>query len=80
MDRDDGTLDMIRSGLISASIAQKTALMSYLGTKLLYGLKHGAVRITTDDAAAQVTPLPALIDTGILRIDKANAAYFYHRR
>jgi ribose transport system substrate-binding protein len=80
MDRDDGTLDMIRSGLISASIAQKTALMSYLGTKLLYGLKHGAVRITTDDPAAQVTPLPALIDTGILRIDKANAAYFYHRR
>lgn len=80
MDRDDGTLEMIRSGLIYASIAQKTALMSYLGTKLLYGLKHGTVPITTDDAAAHVTPLPALIDTGILRIDKANAAYFYHRR
>jgi ribose transport system substrate-binding protein len=80
MDRDDGTLDMLRSGLIHASIAQKTALMSYLGAKLLYGLKHGAVRITTDDAAAQVTPLPAMIDTGILRIDKSNAAYFYHRR
>jgi ribose transport system substrate-binding protein len=80
MDRDDGTLEMIRSGLIHASIAQKTALMSYLGTKLLYGLKHGAVRITTDDTAAQVTPLPALIDTGILRIDKSNASYFYHHR
>jgi ribose transport system substrate-binding protein len=79
MDRDNGTLDMIRSGLIHASIAQKTALMSYLGAKLLYGLKHGAVKITTDDAKAGVTPLPASIDTGILIITKANATTFYHR-
>jgi ribose transport system substrate-binding protein len=79
MDRDNGTLDMIRSGVIHASIAQKTALMSYLGTKLLYGLKRGAVKITTDDAKAAVTPLPANIDTGILVITRANASYFYHR-
>jgi ribose transport system substrate-binding protein len=79
MDRDNGTLDMIRSGVIHASIAQKTALMSYLGTKLLYGLKRGTVKITTDDSKAGVTPLPANIDTGILIINQANASYFYHR-
>lgn len=79
MDRDNGTLDMIRSGVIHASIAQKTALMSYLGTKLLHGLKRGSVKITTDDAKAGVTPLPASIDTGILTITKANAGAFYHR-
>jgi ribose transport system substrate-binding protein len=79
MDRDNGTLDMIRDGLIHASIAQKTALMSYLGTKLLHGLKRGTVQITTDDAKAGITPLPATIDTGILTITKANASYFYHR-
>jgi ribose transport system substrate-binding protein len=80
MDRDDGTLDLIQSGVIDASIAQKTALMSYLGTKLLHGLKHGAVAITQDDTAAKVTPLPATIDTGILTITKANAALYYHKR
>jgi ribose transport system substrate-binding protein len=79
MDRDSGTLDMIRDGLIHASIAQKTALMSYLGTKLLHGLKRGSVQITTDDARAGVSPLPASIDTGILTITKANAEAFYHR-
>jgi ribose transport system substrate-binding protein len=79
MDRDNGTLDMIRSGVIHASIAQKTALMSYLGTKLLYGLKRGTVKITTDDTKAGITPLPASIDTGILTITRANAGYFYHR-
>ena len=79
MDRDNGTLEMIRAGVITASVAQKTALMSYLGTKLLYGLKRGTVKITTDDARAGVTPLPASIDTGILVITKANASFFYHR-
>lgn len=78
MDRDNGTLDMIRSGLIHASIAQKTALMSYLGTKLLYGLKRDSVKITTDGARAGITALPASIDTGILVINRANAGYFYH--
>jgi ribose transport system substrate-binding protein len=79
MDRDSGTLDMIRDDLIHASIAQKTALMSYLGTKLLHGLKRGSVKITTDDTKASAIPLPASIDTGILRITKANAGAFYHR-
>jgi ribose transport system substrate-binding protein len=79
MDRDNGTLDMIRDGVIHASIAQKTALMSYLGTKLLHGLKRGSVKITTNDAKAGVTPLPASVDTGILTITKANAGTFYHR-
>jgi ribose transport system substrate-binding protein len=78
MDRDNGTLDMVHNGLIHASIAQKTALMSYLGTKLLYGLKRGSVKITTDDARAGITALPASIDTGILVINRANAGYFYH--
>src|SRR4029078_11503288 len=61
MDRDNGTLDMIRGGLIHASIAQKTALMSYLGTKLLYGLKRGSVKITANDARARIAPVPARI-------------------
>lgn len=79
MDRDDGTLDMIREGVIHASIAQKTALMSYLGTKLLHGLKRGTVQITSDDRAAGIVALPASIDTGILKIDRTNAEYFYRK-
>jgi hypothetical protein len=54
-------------------------MMSYLGTKLFYGLKRGTVKITTDDTKAGVTPLPASVDTGLLTITKANASTFYHR-
>jgi len=78
MDRDDGTLDFIKDGVIEASIAQKTALMTYLGTKLLFGLKNNPLSIVKDNAAANVVPLPASVDTGTEVITKSNVAAWYH--
>ena len=79
MDRDDGTLDFIKDGTITASVAQKTALMSYLGTKLMYYLNHAPVPIVPDNKAANIVPMPESVDTGVIVINKDNADFFYHK-
>jgi ribose transport system substrate-binding protein len=80
MDRDDQTLNFIQRGVILASTAQKTALMSYLGTLILYYYANHPVPIVSNNAAAHVTPLPASVDTGTIVITKDNAHFFYHNR
>ncbi|MGM0365559.1 MAG: substrate-binding domain-containing protein [Actinomycetota bacterium] len=78
MDRDDTTLKAIEDGIIHASVAQRTALMSYLGVKLMYYYNHGRIPISQDDETANIIAMPEVIDTGTIVINKDNAAYFYH--
>ena len=78
MDRDDGTLKFIEDGVIDASVAQKTALMTYLGTKLLYYLNHAPVPIVPDNETAGIIPMPESVDTGVIVINQDNAGFFYH--
>jgi ribose transport system substrate-binding protein len=78
MDRDDTTLKLIEDGVISASVAQRTALMSYLGVKMMYMYNHARVPITRDDARAGIVSMPLSIDTGTIIIDSKNAKFFYH--
>ena len=78
MDRDDTTLKAIEDGVIYASVAQRTALMSYLGVKLMYYYNHGRIPITQDDDAAGIISMPGTVDTGTIVINAENAAYFYH--
>lgn len=79
MDRDDGTLKFIEDGVIQASVAQKTALMSYLGTKFMYYMNHAPVPVVADMKAAGITPMPESVDTGTIVITKENAPFFYHK-
>jgi ribose transport system substrate-binding protein len=79
MDRDDGTLKFIEDGTIYASVAQKTALMSYLGTKLMYLYNHAPLPIVADNKASGIVPMPESVDTGTIVIDKDNAHFFYHK-
>lgn len=78
MDRDDGTLNFIKDGTIYASVAQKTALMPYLGVLILKAYNEFKVPITQDDAAAGVTPLPNAVDTGSELITRENVDLWYH--
>jgi ribose transport system substrate-binding protein len=78
MDRDDGTLEFIEEGFIHASIAQQSALMTYIGTKILYYLNHAPVPIVPDNEAAMIVPVPESVDTGVIVINQENAKYFYH--
>ncbi len=77
MDRDDETLKYIKKGTITASVAQKTALMSYLGVKLLHQHYHKRLSITSNDERGNINIFPAEIDTGLIVITKDNVKYFY---
>ncbi len=75
-DRDNEVLDAIEEGVISASVAQQTALMPYYAIQLLMNLNASKVEITTDNEAAGVLGVPAIIDTGAIIIDANNYQYF----
>lgn len=78
MDRDEDVLSAIEEGTITASIAQQSALMSYLAINLLYNLNNSNLEVTTDNDAAGVSGVPNTVDTGVLVIDSTN--YQYYRR
>jgi len=76
MDRDGEVLDGIEEGIVSASVAQQTALMPYYGVQILMNLNRSKIEITSDNAAAGVLGIPAVVDTGVVIIDADNVQYF----
>lgn len=76
MDRGEDVLNDIESGVITASIAQQTALMPYYAVQILYNMNNSNVAITTDNAAAGVPGAPTAVDTGAIIIDLNNVQYF----
>lgn len=76
MDRGNEVLQAIEEGVISASVAQQTALMPYYAVQILYNLNNSKVDITTDNKAAGVKGVPSMIDTGVIIVDSNNYKYF----
>ena len=76
MDRGNEILDAIKEGVISASVAQQTALMPYYATQILYNLYNSKVAITSNNKAANVLGIPVTVDTGAIVIDNTNYTYF----
>jgi len=76
MDRGNEVLEAIEEGVISATVAQQTALMPYYATQILYNLNNSKVAITTDNKAAGVLGIPAAVDTGTVIVDANNYKYF----
>lgn len=76
MDRGNEVIDAIEEGVISASVAQQTALMPYYAVQILYNLNNSKVEITSNNAAANVLGIPATVDTGVIIVDSSNAQYF----
>ena len=81
MDTDQETLDAIRDGTIAATIAQKPATMTYVGTLMLDNLHHHPPRTLNyywqNDP---YSPVPAFVDTGATLIDKNNLDDFIAAR
>jgi ribose transport system substrate-binding protein len=69
-DEDDGTLDGIANGSISATVVQKPFMFGYLASKWMHDLA------TKGDAARAALPPDHVIDTGVDVIDKSNVAAF----
>lgn len=71
-DDDAETLDWIDRGAIAATIAQKPYVMSYYGLKFLDDLHHNAVHQFKDWRTAPAAPMPAIVDTGTVVVDRSN--------
>jgi ribose transport system permease protein len=76
MDRNEATLDFIEQGIIEASIAQRTYTMAFIALQLLYDLKHNNIKLVNNWLDAKIVPLPEMIDTGTIIIDKTNVKAF----
>lgn len=73
MDTDEATLNLIRSGLIDSTVAQKPYTMGFLGLKALDDMFHYPVKpLGADYALDPYSPFPAFVDTGTALIDKSN--------
>ncbi len=80
MDRGNEVLDAISKGVISASVAQQTALMPYYAVQILYNLNNSKVEITSDNKAAKVMGIPSTVDTGVIIVDETNYTYFMRNK
>jgi ribose transport system substrate-binding protein len=76
-DTDKGTLDMVKSGIIDATLAQGTWNMGYWGMHFLYNLRHDLVHPVSDWKTAKVGPLPPYVDTGVSVVTKENVDFYY---
>jgi ribose transport system substrate-binding protein len=76
MDRGNEVLDGIKDGVISAAVAQQTALMPYYAVQIMYNLNNSKLAITTDNKAAGVLGIPVVVDTGAIVIDASNYKFF----
>jgi ribose transport system substrate-binding protein len=78
-DRGNDVLQGIQEGTISASVAQQTALMPFYAVQILYNLYNHPVPMSTDNEKAHVSGVPALVDTGVIIVDKSNCEYFFRK-
>lgn len=75
-DYDEGTLDLIDSGQLSATLAQGTWQMGYWGMKMLYAVRNELIKSVSDWKAANISPLPPNVDTGVVVITAENSSYW----
>ncbi|MEN8907824.1 MAG: substrate-binding domain-containing protein [Clostridiales bacterium] len=73
-DTDNGTLDYIKSNVISATIAQGTYSMGYKSMNFLFKLNHDYIKkgIEPDDSV-----IPPFVDTGVDIVTKENVDNYY---
>ncbi len=80
MDVDEATLDLIKSGTIDATIAQKPYTMAYYGLKCLDDIHHYPIDLKKDYLWDSFSPVPALVDTGVSLVDKINVDVYLKAR
>jgi ribose transport system substrate-binding protein len=73
MDTDPNTLDWIKKGVISATIAQKPWTMAYFGAKLVADMHlHPPKPLDGNWKENSFAPVPQFVDTGTFVVDKNN--------
>ena len=75
-DYDEGTLDLIDSGQLSATLAQGTWQMGYWGMQMIKAVVDNKIKSVSDWRAAAISPLPPNVDTGVVVITAENSQYW----
>lgn len=73
MDVDKDTLDLVKEGVIAATVAQKPFTMAYVGVEMLDYLYHNPLpSLNQPYQIDPFAPIPAFIDTGSALVDASN--------
>jgi ribose transport system substrate-binding protein len=79
MDVDKPTLDLVKSGIITATIAQKPFTMAYIGVQALQALQRDPLpSLTHNYEPDPFAPIPAFIDTGSALVNGHNVDLYLH--
>jgi len=78
-DTDTGTLDLIKEGVLSGSIAQGTYNMGWWSFQMIFNVNGGAGNFNPVEGwkTFKMNPLPPSIDTGVSVVTKDNVDSFY---
>ncbi|MGI8770692.1 MAG: substrate-binding domain-containing protein [Acidobacteriaceae bacterium] len=81
MDVDQDTLNLVKAGVIDATIAQKPFTMAFYGLKALDDIHHYPLKsLTADYSVDSFSPIPAFVDTGAAVVDSNNVDAFLKNR
>lgn len=73
MDVDQDTLDLVKQGVIAATVAQKPYTMAYVGVEMLDLVHHNPLpSLTRVYDVDPFSPIPAFIDTGVALVNANN--------
>ncbi|BAD76198.1 MULTISPECIES: substrate-binding domain-containing protein [Geobacillus] len=72
-DTEKQTLDLVKGGVIAATLAQGTWNMGYWSLQFLFHLHHHL----TSPSRSGDSPLPTYVDTGITVVTRENVDHFY---
>lgn len=81
MDVDEATLNLVKEGVIDATIGQKPFTMAYYGLKQVVEVHENPLKpLDRDYETDSFSPIPAFVDTGTTLVDKNNVDLFLRAR
>lgn len=81
MDVDEATLNLVKEGVIDATVGQKPYTMAYFGLKQVVELHENPLKqLGRDFETDSFSPVPAFVDTGVTLVDKNNVDLFLRAR
>jgi ABC-type sugar transport system substrate-binding protein len=69
-------LKLCKEGVIQKLVGQKRKLFTYYGARLLYDYNHATISFFSGMNKRQITPIPYIIDTGLIEVDETNVESF----
>lgn len=78
-DRDQATLELVKSGEIASSWAQTSYVQAYTATMWLHQYVNGKLPVVQNYLEYGINPLPAYAEAGMIRVDANNADLFMEK-